>query len=269
VRAPVTSRHIVYATLAVTVLVWLIGQIDHVASEWRDVLGGALVSLPIALTAWRAGAVTRGGAAAGFGCAVLVYLGAFLAGLAVLGVALILTMAASRIGRDRKSALGIAEERNGRRGAANVLANCGVAAVAGGMAALSSPWSGESGALMLVSAIAAGASDTVASEIGKAYGGQPRAFPTFRAVPPGTPGAVSIFGTIAGIAAAALIAWPAFVLWLLPVDRLPLIVVSCTIGSFVESTLATKFEAVGILDNNALNVVNTATAAAVAGLWST
>ena len=47
-----------------------------------------------------------------------------------------------------------------------------------------------------------------ASEIGKAYGGQPRALPSFRAVPPGTPGAVSIVGTLSGVGAAALIAWP-------------------------------------------------------------
>ena len=76
------------------------------------------------------------------------------------------------------------------------------------LADLSSEWNwiAGAGALVMVTAIAAGASDTVASEIGKAWGGQPRSFPTFRAAPPGTPGAVSVVGTIAGIAAAALIA---------------------------------------------------------------
>ena len=262
-------RQIVDAALAVAVLVWLIGQVDRAAPEWRDVLGAIVVSLPVALVAWRAGAVTRGGAAAGFVCAVLVYIGAFLAGLAVLGVALILTIAASRAGQARKSELGIAEESDRQRGAANVLANCGVGAVAGVLTSLSSDWSGEAGALMLVTAIAAGASDTVSSEIGKAYGGQPRAFPSFRVVPAGTPGAVSMVGTISGMAAAAVIAWPAFVLWLLPGDRLSLIVVACTVGSLVESTLATTFERAGILDNNTLNLVNTVTAAAVAVWWIT
>ena len=203
---------------AAAAVLWLSGKVDQAAPAWLDVLGGVIVSLPVALIAWRVHAVTAGGAAAGFICAVLVYLGSFLAGLAVLGVALILTIAASRVGRARKAALRIAEERQGQRGAGNIVANCGVGAVAGLLAALSSEWSGEAGALMLVTAIAAGASDTVSSEIGKAYGGQPRAVPSLRAVPPGTPGAVSIVGTLAGMAAAALIAWPAVILWLLPSD---------------------------------------------------
>jgi uncharacterized protein (TIGR00297 family) len=249
-------------------VLWLCGQIDQIAPAWLDVLGGVIVTLPVALVAWRFHAVTRGGAAAGFICALLVYLGSFLAGLAVLGIALILTIAASRVGRARKAALGIAEERRGQRGAGNILANCGVGAVAGLLAALSNAWSGEAGALMLVAAIAAGASDTVASEIGKAYGRQPRAFPSLKAVPPGTPGAVSIVGTLAGVAAAVLIAWPAFVLWLLPSDRLPLILAACILGSLVESTLATTFEPAGILDNNTLNFINTATAAAVSVWWA-
>jgi uncharacterized protein (TIGR00297 family) len=267
-RAPVTRRKIVHAVMAVVVLVWLTGQVDQAGPAWLDVLGGFIVSLPVALIAWRLNAVTRGGAVAGLICAVLVYLGSFLAGLAVLGVALILTIAASRAGRARKAALRIAEERQEQRGAGNILANCGVGAVAGLLAAFSSEWSGEAGALMLVTAIAAGASDTVASEIGKAYGGQPRAFPSLRVVPPGSPGAVSIVGTLSGVAAAALIAWPAVSLWLLPSDRLPLVVAACTLGSFVESTLATNFEPAGILDNNTLNFINTASAAAVAVWWA-
>jgi uncharacterized protein (TIGR00297 family) len=254
--------------MAVALLLWLAWQVDQPAPAWLDVLGGVIVSLPFAVLAWRVRVVTGGGAAAGFICAVLVYLGSFLAGLAVLGLALILTIAASRVGRAHKAALGSAEERQEQRGAGNILANCGVGAVAGLLAALSSTWTGEAGALMLVTAIAAGASDTVSSEIGKAYGGRPRAFPSFRAVPPGTPGAVSTVGTLSGVAAAALIAWPAVVLWLLPLERLPLIVAACTLGSWVESTLATNFEPAGILDNDTLNFLNTASAAAIAVWWA-
>ena len=232
-----------------------------------DLLGGVLVSAPMALVAWRMRAVTRGGAAAGFFCALAIYLGAYLAGIAVLGVALLLTELTSRLGRTRKAQLGIAQERGGQRGAANVIANCLVGAVAGLLTAFSLPWSGEAGALMLVTAIAAGASDTVASEVGKAFGGQPRAFPSFRLVSPGEPGAISAVGTIAGVLAAAVIAWPAVALWLLPADRVPLIVGACTIAAFVESALATRFESRGLLDNNALNLLNTACAAALVLLW--
>lgn len=249
-------------------VLWIGAQIDQASVEWLDVLGGVLVSAPIAAAVWWARAVTRGGALAGFACAVAIYIGTYLAGIAVLAVALALTIVSSRLGRRRKKALGIAEDRGGRRGAGNILANCLVGTVGAVLAAFSSGWSGEAGALLMVTGIAAGASDTVASEIGKAFGGNPRAFPSFRAVPPGTPGAVSITGTIAGVVAAAAIAFPAVLLWLLAPERLAIVVLACTAGAFVESALATRFEKDGVLDNNTLNLLNTACAAGLAVWWT-
>lgn len=150
-----------------------------------------------------------------------------------------------------------------------MLANCLVGALGGTLTAFCSSWSGEAGSLLLVTGIAAGASDTVASEIGKAFGGQPRAFPSFRRVSPGTPGAVSVVGTAAGLISATLIAWPAISMWLLPDNRLWLVVGACTAGAFVESTLASRFESSGMLDNHTLNFLNTACAAALAVWWAT
>jgi uncharacterized protein (TIGR00297 family) len=249
-------------------VLWIAAQVDRPTAELIDVLGGVIVSAPIAIAAWWARAVTRGGATAGFFCAVVIYTGAYLAGIAVLGVALAVTIASSRVGRRQKEALGIVEERGGRRGVGNILANCIVGSVGAALSALSFEWSGEAGALMMVTGIAAGASDTVASEVGKAFGGQPRAFPSFRSVPPGTSGAVSVAGTIAGVVAAAVIALPAVAMWLIPPSRLPLVVAACTAGAFLESALATRFEESGILDNNALNLLNTACAAGLAVWWA-
>jgi uncharacterized protein (TIGR00297 family) len=249
-------------------VLWIGTQIDQAPVEWLDVLGGVLVSAPIAVAAWWSRAVTRGGALAGFACAVAIYIGTYLAGIAVLGVALALTIVSSRLGRRRKEALGIAEERGGRRGTGNILANCAVGAAGAALAAFSSDWSGEAGALMMVTGIAAGASDTVASEIGKPFGGTPRAFPSFRAAAAGTPGAVTVIGTLAGVVAAAVIALPAVVMWLLPLERIPIVVAACTAGAFVESALATRFEKGGVLDNHTLNLLNTASAAALAVWWT-
>ena len=248
---------------------WIAAQVDRGVDEWTDIVAAIMVSAPIAVLAWRAHAVTRGGAIAGFLCAVAIYLGQYLAGIVVLGIALAFTIASSQFGRRRKEALGIAEERGGSRGAGNVLANCLVGSVGATLAAFSSAWSGEAGAVMFVTGIAAGASDTVASEIGKAFGGTPRAFPTFRAVPPGTPGAVSIVGTAAGIVAAGLMALAAAMMWVLPPGMVAIVVIACTAGAFIESTLATEFEAAGVLDNNMLNLFNTASAAVLAVWWVT
>ena len=111
---------------------------------------------------------------------------------------------ASRLGLKRKMLLGIAEERGGRRGAGNAFANCGVAAMAA-IAAVSHAVP-RAALLALVAALAAGGSDTVASEIGKAWGRSTFLITTFGGVKPGTPGAMSLEGTAAGIVAAFALA---------------------------------------------------------------
>jgi uncharacterized protein (TIGR00297 family) len=248
-------------------VMWIAAHVGRGVDEWRDLAGAIIISAPIALVAWRSRAISGGGATAGFVCAVIIYLGAGLAGIAVLGVALAITLLSSRLGRRRKEALGIAEEHGGMRGVGNILANCAVGTTGALLAAFAPGLPGEAGPVIFVTAIAAGASDTVASEIGKAFGGQPRAFPTFRAVAPGTPGAVSIVGTVAGVIAAALIALPAVAMWLIVPERVPLVVAACTAGALVESALATRFEREGVLDNHTLNLLNTASAAALAVWW--
>jgi uncharacterized protein (TIGR00297 family) len=248
-------------------VLWVSAQIDRGIDEWMDIVGGIVVSAPIALLAWRMRTVSVAGAIAGFVCAVVIYVGEYLAGIAVLGTALVLTIVSSRIGRQRKEALSIAEEHGGQRGAGNILANCLVGTVGALLSAFSTSWSGDAGAILFVMGIAAGASDTVASEIGKAFGGTPRSFPWFRPVPAGTPGAVSVAGTLAGLLAAAVITLPAVAMWTLRSEHLAVVVLACTAGAFVESALATRFEAGGVLDNNTLNLLNTASAAGLAVWW--
>ena len=89
-------------------------------------------------------------------------------GWALLLLTFIAASVASRLGLRRKMLLGIAEERGGRRGAGNAIANTGVAAIAA-VLALAAP-SADAARLAFVAALAAGGSDTIASEIGKAWG---------------------------------------------------------------------------------------------------
>ena len=80
---------------------------------------------------------------------------------------------------------------------------------------------------------------------------------------------MSVAGTIAGVFAAALgLPLPAVAMWLLPPGRLPLVVAACTAGAFLESALATRSKRAGVLDNNALNLLNTACAAGLAVWWA-
>jgi uncharacterized protein (TIGR00297 family) len=218
-----------------------------------------------ALTAWlgyRAKTVSRSGAIAGAMVGAIIYVGGGAGAWVLLLATFLAASATSRLGLKRKSLLGIAEERDGRRGAGNAIANCGVAAVAA-IAAVTTPDRGPS-LLALVAALTAGGSDTVASEIGKAWGRSTFLVTTFSRVPAGTPGAMSLEGTAAGLAAAFALAAIGLALALIPASALLAVVVGATLGALVESALGATLEGPGILNNDMLNFVNTAVAAAVA-----
>jgi len=168
---------------------------------------------------------------------------------------------ASRLGLERKTRLGIAEDRGGRRGAGNAIANCGVATLAAIAAATTAD--APAALLALVAALTAGGSDTVASEIGKAYGRSTVLITSLRRVKPGTPGAMSIEGTVAGIVAAIALAAIAVGFGLIPVSAIVAVVVGATAGAMVESVLAATLEGPGVLNNDVLNFINTAVAAGV------
>jgi uncharacterized membrane protein len=77
---------------------------------------------------------------------------------------------------------------------------------------------------------------------------------------------MSLEGTIAGIASAAVLATIAVVLGLAAWHALVPVVVAATIGALVESVLGATLEGEGILNNDMLNFINTAVAA-IAVLW--
>ena len=118
--------------------------------------------------------------------------------------------------------------------------------------------------LAFVTALAAGGSDTIASEIGKAWGRRTWLVPTFRRVAPGTSGAMSLEGTVAGLVGASILAGLGIWMGLVPETALVAVVAGATIGSLAESVLGATLEAPGILNNDMLNFLNTGIAAAVA-----
>jgi len=131
-------------------------------------------------------------------------------GLMPLLAVFVLTWGATKIGRAKKERLGTAESKRGRN-AAQVAANLGVAALVA--TSLIVVWpvffpgadGQQLGAWAAVAALAEAAADTVSTEIGQVYGGRPRLLTTFRAAEPGTDGAITLVGTLAGIVAAAIV----------------------------------------------------------------
>ncbi len=184
-----------------------------------------------------------------------------------------LALAATRIGRGKKEGLGTAEARRGRS-AAQVTANLGFAALVATEPVriwfLNSPLlsrSAHAGALLLampLAALAEAAADTVSSEIGQVLGSRPRMITTLRAVDPGTDGAVSVAGTLAGVVAAAIVA--AAGAWALRGDwaLFNLSIAGAIFGLLFDSLLGATFERKGWLNNDAVNFLSTASAAGFA-----
>ena len=81
---------------------------------------------------------------------------------------------------------------------------------------------------------------------------------------PGTPGAMSLEGTTAGVVSAFGLAALAVVLGQIGWAMTAAVVIGATVGAFVESVLGATLEGRGILNNDMLNFINTAVAAAVA-----
>lgn len=271
-------------------LAWIVADLGSsdalaVASHWRETLvrgGIAFVGCGLlAIVAVRSTTLTRSGAVAAL------LLGAIVAGAGGLLAFLCLVtffalgVGATRIGRRIKEARGIAQARAGRRGVGNVLANGGVAGL---LALVIWPLGNEDDKGMsiwfacLVAALSTAAFDTVSSEIGKAYGRRTFLPTTLRRVPPGTEGAVSLEGTLAGAVAAALvllapttIAFPR--VWLTDAPWLLTFAAGCVAAGFVGSTFESVVGALchdrgHAIHNDFLNFANTAVGAAtMALLW--
>jgi uncharacterized protein (TIGR00297 family) len=214
------------------------------------------VNAVAALAGWRAGTVRVSGMLTGFGIGVVVFASAGWQGWGLLFATFFLAAVSSRMGLRRKSALGIAEERGGRRGGGNAFANTGLAAIAA-VLAVCTPWRGAA-LLAFVTVLATGGSDTVASEIGKAWGRRTWLVTSLSRVRPGTPGAMSLEGTAAGLVAALALAWAGSVLGLIPAAWIAWVVVGAFAGSLLESVLAATLEGAGIVNNDVLNFLNTA-----------
>jgi uncharacterized protein (TIGR00297 family) len=189
-----------------------------------------------------------------------------------LGVSL-LAYIATRFGRLRKERLGLAEKRHGRE-ASQIAANLGIAMLVSNdffqsalaNTTLAPRLAAAPGNFFVagLAALAEAAADTVSSEIGQVLGGRPRIITTLRSTHPGTNGAISIAGTLAGIAAAAIIA--AAGVWAVGggMPSFWIATASAVFGLLFDSLLGATLERRAWLNNDAVNFLSTASAAAFA-----
>jgi uncharacterized protein (TIGR00297 family) len=174
----------------------------------------------------------------------------------------VLTWAATRFGKASKQQLGVAEDKRGRN-AAQVAANLGAAGLAAAFS-LMHPLPGSWYSVMVVAALAEATADTLASELGEVVGGEPLLVTTFRRVAPGTDGAVSLAGTVAGISGALLVVAVSWATLKLSVADTSAAALGAVGGLFVDSLLGATLERRGWLNNDAVNFVSTLAAALIA-----
>jgi uncharacterized protein (TIGR00297 family) len=249
------------AALAIKPIVILAGA-PPIAWAW------IIVNTVLAIIGYVLRSVDVSGALAGWilGCVIILGGGPPLY-VALLAFFIIGTLA-TKLGYARKAGAGLAQERGGRRGAENGIANVGVAAICA-----IACWRGLGFVplFMGIAALATAAADTTASEIGQLIGRRAFLPLTFRRVERGTEGAISVEGTLAGIIAGCIVAiagtavtahhFRAGFTGSVVIDRtyVVLVLTACAFfGSYTESILGSWNRRLGSpIANGALNFANT------------
>ncbi|MBS1823221.1 MAG: DUF92 domain-containing protein [Acidobacteria bacterium] len=209
-------------------------------------IGGVALGALICFLLTQAPRISNGAPASSIGQSALPAL------IAVFAISFVST----RFGRSRKEKRGLAEGRRGRH-ASQIAANLGVAA----LFAAAGYYQG------CVAALAEAAADTASSEIGQTIGGSVRLLTAWKTVPAGTNGGVTVAGTIAAIAGAAitvLVAALNRVLW----PHAATIFASACAGVFFDSLLGATVENRGWIGNDLVNFASTLFAALLATLLS-
>jgi uncharacterized protein (TIGR00297 family) len=186
---------------------------------------------------------------------------------------LALTSIATRQGHKRKEFLGTAESRKGRA-ASQVAANLGAAALLSNGVVQSrlidTHWFTQSNQSLLpilsigLAALCEAAADTVSSELGQVLSGRPRMITTLRTVEAGTDGAMSLYGTLAGVMAACIVGAVGSLALGGGMTMFAVSWFAGIFGLFFDSLLGATLERRGWINNDAVNFLSTLSAAAFA-----
>ncbi len=224
-----------------------------------QLLSAFLVTAAFAALAYTLGMISRSGAVGGLVVGTTIYASLGPRGFAVLALFVVGGSLLTRLGYRSKQRTGTAQEHGGRRGARNALANCAVAVLCAILAAATGQ---DLFTTAFVASLGAAFADTSESEVGQLFARTPRLITTLRKVPPGTDGAVSLPGTLAGVLAACLIAALALALGLLGSPQTALLVaIAAFLGTVADSLIGARYPRFG---NEATNVLCTLVAAVLA-----
>jgi uncharacterized protein (TIGR00297 family) len=262
VRETLFRRDDALVVVSVALLLWMLDELAGEIATTR--LGAALgATAVLGYTAFALGTASIPGMLTGV---LLVFLTTVLGGygwFAMLVAFFAVGGLSTKVGYQRKAERGVEQENEGARDTGNVLANSLVALVA----VLASPVGSELGvpdAVFLYAfagAVAAALADTLSSEIGALYD-NPRLITTLEPVEPGTDGAVTWQGTVAGVVGAAVVAVVGVSAGIGP-PGIVVVLLAGTVGMTVDSLLGVVLEG-SMLGNQGVNFFATLAAAIVA-----
>jgi uncharacterized protein (TIGR00297 family) len=233
----------------------------------RQVAVGLAVNVGLAALGYLTASISFSGAVVGLGLGTVVWSCLDWQGYLLLLVFFVIGTGATRLGFRRKESLGLAEARRGRRGARNAIANMGVATVCALFAVLTPQR--ELFVLAFAGAFAAATADTLESEIGQLWGGRPRLLTTWRPVPIGTDGGVSVVGTLAGAVGALVLAGLGWGVGFYGGSGFVAVAMAGFLATIVESLIGATLERTGLLNNEAVNTLNTLAGALLAvAFWT-
>jgi uncharacterized protein (TIGR00297 family) len=192
-------------------------------------------------------------------CAVLLTLSAGYTGLVLMTVFFLIGTLATAWQKEKKQRLKAAEADGGQRKASQVLANAGVAAIAGGLA-LMFPSTIDICRLMIGACFSAATADTMASELGMVYGRRFINISTFKTDQAGLDGVISLEGTLIGFAGSTVIAG-IYAIGFGFGRHFFILLLAGTVGNLTDSVLGAVLERKGLLQNDAVNFLNTLAAA--------
>lgn len=203
--------------------------------------------------------LTIEGAVAGGILGLLLFQGTGWPGIAFMAAFFVLGSMVTAIKRNMKEQLGVAEANRGRRRAAQVLANAGVAGIAA-LAGWMLPAYRDLATFLTAVCFSSATSDTFSSELGSVYGKKFINILSLKKDQRGLDGVVSAEGFLAGLTGSILIAglyagffgWSLQILW---------IVLAGNAGNLADSFLGAALERRNLIQNDLVNFLSTLVAA--------